>query len=68
MGFLRQPKQAETVATPNPEDTANRVNNERKRRLAGGGRNATALSAMAAATSPTGRQSPNTLTGLNGGG
>jgi len=64
MSFLRQPKPPEPVTPPNPADTANMVADERRRRLAQGGRNATALTQMASATAPTGRQ--NTLTGLNG--
>lgn len=67
MSFFRQPKPPAPVTPPNPADTENRVIDERRRRLATGGRNATTLGMMAAATTPGGRQtSPNTLTGLNG--
>lgn len=66
MSFLRPPKQPAPVATPDPADTANRVEDARKRRLLGGGRNGTVLGDMVAGAS-AGRASPNTLTGLNGG-
>lgn len=66
MSFLRPPKQPAPVATPDPADTANRVDDARRRRLLGGGRNGTVLGDMAQGVSAT-RTSPNTLTGLNGG-
>jgi len=65
MSFFRTPKAPAPVTPPNPADTENRVQDERKRRLAAGGRNATstttALGAMTASSAPR-----NTLTGLNG--
>jgi hypothetical protein len=68
MSFFRQPKAPAPVTPPNPADTENRVNDERKRRLAAGGRNATALTMMTTTGSSgtAARTSPNTLTGLNG--
>lgn len=65
MSFFRTPKTPEPVTPPNPADLDNRVNDERRRRLSTGGRNATALGMMASATAPAGRQTA-TLTGLNG--
>lgn len=69
MSLFRQSKAPAPVVPPNPADTENRVNDERKRRLAAGGRNATALTTImggsSAGAAPV-RSSPNTLTGLNG--
>lgn len=65
MSFLRAPKQPAPLATPDPADTANRVDDARRKRLLNGGRNATVLGEMAQGAS-SGRSSPNTLTGLNG--
>ncbi|TCS14552.1 hypothetical protein [Caulobacter sp. BK020] len=66
MSFLRPPKQPAPVATPDPADTANRIDDARRRRLLGGGRNGTVLGQMVEGAAAS-RSSPNTLTGLNGG-
>lgn len=70
MSLFRQPKAPAPVIPPNPADTENRVNDERKRRLAAGGRNATALTTImggaSAGTTPGAGATRNTLTGLNG--
>ncbi|MBI1684453.1 hypothetical protein [Caulobacter hibisci] len=67
MSFLRAPKAPESQTPPNPDDVANRSNDARRRRLLGGGRNATVLGQMAEGAS-AGGASPRTLTGLNPGG
>jgi hypothetical protein len=63
MSFL-QPKAPKPVPTVDPNDTANRLNNSRTKRIESGGRNATFLAQTAAAAASN--TSPNTLTGLNG--
>jgi hypothetical protein len=63
MSFLKGPKLPTPSTPPDPADLANRMNTARTRRIAGGGANATFLSATAdapGATKPTA-----TLTGLN---
>jgi len=67
MSFLRAPKAPDPQATPDPADAANRVNDARRRRVLGGGRNATVLGQMVEGAS-AGGGSPRTLTGLNPGG
>jgi hypothetical protein len=62
MSFLSA-KAPKPIAVPDPSDLLNRLNNDRGKRLAAGGRNST----MLGATIDTPAAAPRaTLTGLNG--